>query len=193
MAFRDRLERRVGADQVGDVLELAGAGELRPVDQVETHQVGHVAGGDRLGELGHHLGVRDVGQVDLAVGVGLVPCRDEGVDHRCVAARPLPHLEISAAAPVAVISPDRSRPWCRSRRCQAAAVSGGARRCRRSWRRPWSRPCSRRRRTTTLGVVIAAGGEQQARDHECGQLAMCLHLNTPQVGPAARNGGHVCE
>ena len=81
-------------DLVGDVDELAGLLELRRVDQVHAHQVGHVAGGDGLGELGHHLGVRDVGQVDLAVGILRVPHRDQRIDHALVAAAPLPHHQV---------------------------------------------------------------------------------------------------
>ena len=81
-------------DLVGDVDELAGLLELRRIDQVHAHQVGHVARGDRLGELGHHLGVRDVGEVDLAVGILRVPHRDQRVDHALVAAAALPHHEI---------------------------------------------------------------------------------------------------
>ena len=43
--------------------------ELGRVDQVHAHEVGHLARGDALGDLRHHLGVGDVGQVDLAVGL----------------------------------------------------------------------------------------------------------------------------
>ena len=56
-------------DLVGDVDQLPGRLELRAVDQVHAHQVGHLAAGDRLRDLRHHLGMRDVGQVDLAIGV----------------------------------------------------------------------------------------------------------------------------
>ena len=126
MALGDRLEGRVVADQIGDVLELAGAGELGTVDQVEPHQIGDVAGGDRLGELGDHLGVRDVGQVDLAVGLGLVPRRDQRVDHRCVAARTLPHLEIAAAATtIAVVGGGRRVGRGRLRRRGLGRVRSG--------------------------------------------------------------------
>ena len=68
-------------DLVGQVDELAGVLELRGVDQVHAHQVGHVAGRDALGDLADHLGVRDVGQVDRLVRVGRVPVADELVDH----------------------------------------------------------------------------------------------------------------
>ena len=78
------LQFRPVLDLVGDVDELAGLLELRRVDQVHAHQVGHVARGDRLRELRHHFGVRDVGQVDLAVGILLVPHGDERVDHALV-------------------------------------------------------------------------------------------------------------
>ena len=81
-------------DLVGDVLELAGGLELRGVDEVHAHQVRHLARGHRLGDLRHHLGVRDVGEVDLAVRVLLVPGRDERVHHAGVAAGALPHLQL---------------------------------------------------------------------------------------------------
>ena len=83
------------ADLVGDVDELVRVLELRRVDQVHAHEVGHLARGDALGDLADHLGVRDVGQVDLAVGVRLVPRGDEGVDHAGVATGALPHLEVA--------------------------------------------------------------------------------------------------
>jgi hypothetical protein len=101
MPLGDGFEQRVVADQVGDVLELPGRGELRPVDQVEAHQVGHVAGRDGLGQLRDHLLVGDVREVDLSIRLRFVPRRDQGVDHRRVAARPLPHLEAAAPTPTA--------------------------------------------------------------------------------------------
>ena len=143
---------RVVADQVGDVLELAGGGELRAVDQVEAHQVGHVAGGDRLGELGDHLGVRDVGEVDLAVGVRLVPRRHQRVDHRGVAARALPHLQVAAAAAVTSVA------W------SPAVVGGpGGRRspaCRRS-----SAPARRSPRHLARRVAGAASSSSSSPPH----------------------------
>src|SRR4029453_7050134 len=45
----------------------------------------------------HHLGVRDVGQLDLAVRVLLVPGRDQHVNHLLVPARALPHGELARA------------------------------------------------------------------------------------------------
>ncbi len=97
VALAGRLQLRPVADPVGDVDELLGLLELRGVDEVHAHQVGHLAGGDPLGDLADHLGVRDVGQVDLAVGVLGVPGRDEHVDHLLVAARALPHGELAVA------------------------------------------------------------------------------------------------
>jgi len=40
-----RLERRIAADQVCDVLQLSSAGELWRIDQVHAHEVGYIAGG----------------------------------------------------------------------------------------------------------------------------------------------------
>ena len=81
-------------DLVGDVDELSGSFELRPVDQIHAHEVGHLAAGDGLRDLRHHFGMRDVSQVDLAIGIFFVPGGDEGIDHARIAAAPLPHLKI---------------------------------------------------------------------------------------------------
>jgi hypothetical protein len=78
-------------DHAADVLELAGAGELGTVDQVQTHQVGHVTRGQATRQTIHHRGVLDVLQVDEAIGVAAVPGADQGVDHLGVATGPLPH------------------------------------------------------------------------------------------------------
>ena len=180
MALGDRLERRIVADEVGDVLELAGAGELGTVDQVEPHQIGDVTGRDRLGELGDHLGVRDVGQVDLTIRVRLIPGRHQRVDHRRIATRPLPHLEIATATAAAAIVG-----------CGRVVVgSAGGRRVRRG--------------SVRRGVVFSgdrapsasSGGDDvvhrhhphrrrstKPRDHERGQLTMCLH-QLPPIEPA---------
>ena len=81
-------------DLVGDVDELSRSFELRPVDQIHTHEVGHLAAGDGLRDLRHHFGMRNVRQVDLAIGIFFVPGGDEGVDHARIAAASLPHLKI---------------------------------------------------------------------------------------------------
>jgi hypothetical protein len=97
VALAGRLQLRPGADPVGQVDQLLGLLELRGVDEVHAHQVGHLTGGDPLGDLAHHLRVGDVGQLDLAVRVLLVPRRDQHVDHLLVAARALPHGELAVA------------------------------------------------------------------------------------------------
>ncbi len=93
----------------------------------------------------------DVGQVDLAVGVLLVPGRDEGVDHRCVAARALPHLQLAAAAAAtAACRPTSWRPRCRrswlpGRRSPPPPARRSPVRRRRRRRRPHTRPATPRR------------------------------------------------
>ena len=82
------------ADLLGDVDELPGLFELRGIDEVHAHQVGNVAGRDRLGELGDHLGMGDIGEIDVAIRVFGVPHLDQFIDHVLVAAAALPHHEV---------------------------------------------------------------------------------------------------
>ena len=121
-------------DLVGDVDELARVLELRGVDEVHAHQVGHVTGGDAAGDLVDHLGVRDVRQVDRLVGIA--PCSS-----RRRAGRPCPCCRPSAPT---------SASRCRRRSARSRRRAPGS-----------SRPAARRlrRRGSTLGAVGAAGWE----------------------------------
>jgi hypothetical protein len=93
-------------DATGDVDELLRLFELRRVDEVHAHQVGHIAGCDALGDLADHLRVRDVRELDLAVRVLGVPCLDEHVHHCLVTTRTLPHRELAFAGTA-------GGRWCR--------------------------------------------------------------------------------
>ena len=62
------LQFRPILDLVGDVDELSGLLELRGVDEVHAHEVRHFAGSNGLGEFRDHLGMRDIGEVDLRSG-----------------------------------------------------------------------------------------------------------------------------
>ena len=89
-----RLQFRQIANQVGKVDELPRLFELRGVDEVHPHQIGNVAGRDRLRELGHHLRVRDIGEIDMPVREFGVPHLDQLVDHVLVAAAAFPHDQV---------------------------------------------------------------------------------------------------
>ena len=123
------LELGPGRDLVGHVDELAGVLELRGVDQVHAHQVRDVARRDALGDLAHHLRMRDVGQVDQLVRVGRVPVADELVDHALVAARALPHLHgrsslVRAQSLAGSGRGHRRRGCALGRRCRGLGVAG---------------------------------------------------------------------
>ena len=94
-------------EEVGQVDQEARLHEVGHEDQVERHEVGHVAGLNGGRELGHHLVVRDDGQLDLVLVL-----RVPEVDHALRRARRRRRATTWSASRrrQAAMSPPASRP-----------------------------------------------------------------------------------
>src|SRR6202021_338173 len=68
----DGIEIRVRLQVGGKVGQESGLHEIGHVDEVEGNEVGDLASLDACGKLGHHLVVRNGGELDL-VAVGRFP------------------------------------------------------------------------------------------------------------------------